>query len=209
MNKKTKTLIFLSTAFALIVTLSDVVSSWTPPTTSAPGGDTTPPINEGGDIQKKAGNLGVNGLASFGGATFTGKVQIKNGTQGEGKILVSDATGNVKWVTPPEYDPNGLCPTGTIKRSDGQCGYSYTLTSAGYFYCSPGDDRTSWYDSGQGRNHTAGPLEPNGCYAFEGRHNNGGPGCTMTCVGAVKMCVKMVNGDAEWYLSGPDKLCNK
>lgn len=206
---KTKTVIFLSTAFLLIISMSDVASSWIRPTADAPRGDTISPINEGVSIQKKTGSFGVVGLASFGGATFTGKVQIKNGTQGSGKILVSDAQGNARWVTPPTYDANGVCPEGTSKMADGQCGYTYTLSAGGYLFCSPGDERVSWYDSGQGRNHGAVAVDPNGCYAWEGRHNNGGPGCTITCVGAVRMCMKMVGGDAEWYLSGPDKVCNQ
>ncbi len=209
MNKKTKILILLSTAFALIVTLSDVTSSWVAPTSGGPDGDTLPPINKGSSAQRKLGSLGVQGFASFGGATFTGKVQIKNGTQGEGRILVSDGIGNTRWVTPPKYLPGGACPDGTVMRSDGECGYTYEVYGGGYIACSPGDTRLSFYDSGEGRNHGAVAVDPNGCFSWEGRKNYGGYSCTMTCIGKVRICMKIVGGDAEWYLSGPDLLCNQ
>lgn len=209
MNKKAKILVLMSTVFALVVTLGDVSSSWTPPTSAIPNGDTNPPLHEGSLSQRKVGSLGVLGIASFGGAVFTGKVQIKNGTEGTGRILVSDVLGNARWVTPPPYSNSGVCPDGTVIRSDGQCGYTYTLASGGYVFCSPGDDRISWYDSGEGRNHGAVPVDPNGCYSWEGRKNYGGYSCTISCLGVVRMCMKIVGNDAEWYLSGPDLLCNQ
>lgn len=208
MNKKTKTIALLSTALALMVSLADITVSWTPPTSSAPSGDSSAPINEGSVAQRKSGSLATNGLATFGGTVFTGKVQIKNGSQGNGRILISDAQGNTRWVTPPPYDSKGECPDNTLRLKDGQCGFEYVVSGGGYIACSPGDERVSFYDSGQGRNHAAVAVEPNGCFSWEGKKNYGGYGCTMSCKGAVRMCMRIVNGDAEWYLSGPDKMCN-
>ncbi len=194
---------------ALVILLgAKGVWSWTAPTQSAPGGDTAPSLNASLSIQKKIGSLGLGGINVFGTTTFAGTFTIADGTQGAGKILISDAQGVASWVTPPPYDANGVCPANTVTMSDGQCGYKYTLSSGGYIFCSPGDERISWYDSGIGRNHGAVAVDPNGCYSWEGRHNNGGPGCTIACVGHVKMCLKFVNGEAEWSLSGPDKICH-
>jgi hypothetical protein len=212
MNKKIKALILLSSAFALIISLSDITSSWTAPTTGAPAGDTNPPINEGSSAQRKSGSLGVQGLASFGGATFTGKVQIKNGTQGAGKILVTDGVGNTRWVTPPKYATRGTvaCPQGTTIMPSGECGYEYKLMTGGLLYCTGTDELVSIRDacSGECRNHGLYRVEPNGCYTWEGEDNYGGQACELTCRGAVRMCMRIVNGDADWYLSGADKKCN-
>lgn len=214
MNRKTKSFIFISTAFLLVLTLQDVVSSWSAPVASAPGGDTLSPINEGADIQKKAGSIGINGLASFGGSYFLGNFQIKNGSEGVGKILVSDSSGNVQWVTPPNYAAPGTasCPAGTtLLSSTGECGYEYTIRTHGTAYCTTGDELVTYWNTctGECRNQGIGFAPPNGCYAWEGSKNYGAQACSFTCRGAVRMCMKMVNGDAEWYLSGPDKLCNK
>ncbi len=214
MNKKIKTTILLGTVFALAFTLQDIVISWSAPSSSAPGGDTSAPINEGASIQKKAGSIGINGLASFGGSVFFGGFQIKNGSEGQGKILVSDSAGNAQWVTPPNYAASGTaaCPPGTsLLASTGECGYEYSLRTSGTAYCTGSDELVTYWNSctGECRNSGIGFAAPNGCYAWEGPKNYGGHGCSFTCRGAVRMCMRMVNGDADWYLSGPDKQCNR
>ncbi len=210
MNKKAKILVLMSTVLALVVTLGDVSSSWTPPTSAIPNGDSNPPLHEGSLSQRKVGSLGVLGIASFGGAVFTGKVQIKNGTEGAGRILVSDGLGNARWVTPPPYSNSAVCPEGTTMRSDGQCGYIYEIRAGGYIACNPGDTRSYYYDSAPGGDrHRAEPMGDNGCFSWEEEDNNGGYACTIGCVGLVRMCMKIVGNDAEWYLSGPDLLCNQ
>jgi hypothetical protein len=35
--------------------------------------------------------------------TVTGDLKINNGNQGAGKVLVSDSTGKVKWITKDEF----------------------------------------------------------------------------------------------------------
>src|SRR3989338_2311465 len=77
------------------------------PTASAPGANTEAPLNVGSSNQVKVGGLGIGPLSVFGSAYIqgnlgvgislpsqkldvSGKVRIKDGTEGSGKSLTSD-----------------------------------------------------------------------------------------------------------------------
>ncbi len=83
------------------------VKAWTGPTLSPPNGNISAPLNVGSSTQTKLGSLIVNaatpiqnaiGLTVFGNSIFNGNLQILNGTQGSGKVLTSDASGNTTWT---------------------------------------------------------------------------------------------------------------
>ncbi len=76
------------------------VFAWTPAPNDPPKNNVEAPINVSPVQQYKKGILGLNGLAVF------GKVQIVDGTQGAGKVLVSDANGKASWQTLPNASIN-------------------------------------------------------------------------------------------------------
>lgn len=212
MNTKKKNTIYLLIIGTLLFGGASHVASWSLPEGTAPDANSNPPVNTSLLTQKKKGNFAVSALATYSQAIFTGKVRIADGTQGVGKILVSgDNYGNATWVNPPEYAADGTtaCPPGTtIMSSTGECGYQYTLTTGGVTYCNAGDVLVRHWDSGHGRNHGVAFMSPNGCYAWEGKKNYGGQSCTLECLGAVVMCYTKAGG-GQWYLSGPNRVCDK
>ena len=92
----------------VLVTAAAYVKAWTGPTLSPPNGNVPAPINVGNSIQTKLGSLVLNaatpiqnavGLTVSGTSIFNGSLQIMDGTQGDGKVLTSDASGNASWAT--------------------------------------------------------------------------------------------------------------
>lgn len=92
--------------------LSAVAQVWNPAPANPPSGNVPAPLNASLNSQSKLGQLLINtdtvnpyvtGLTVFGKSVFEGGVQIKGGTPGTGKVLVSDASGNATWnpVAPP------------------------------------------------------------------------------------------------------------
>ncbi|MBU3668500.1 MAG: hypothetical protein FGM57_00865 [Candidatus Taylorbacteria bacterium] len=84
--------------------------AWTPAPSTPPKDNVEPPITVASTAQYKKGVLGLNGLAVF------GKVQIVDGTQGAGKVLMSDAQGRASWQPLPQVNSvtnitNNLCQT--------------------------------------------------------------------------------------------------
>lgn len=71
------------------------VLAWTPAPANPPLNNVEAPINVSNSPQNKLGNLGLGGLVVF------GKFQLIDGTQGAGKVLVSDANGKASWQTIP------------------------------------------------------------------------------------------------------------
>ncbi|MFA6554366.1 MAG: H-type lectin domain-containing protein [Candidatus Paceibacterota bacterium] len=86
-------------------------ATWSPAPSNPPTNNTPAPINVGPSIggihQGKDGGLDINkslsspdavGLNVWGLSNFFGSVKIQDGTQGAGKVLVSDADGKSAWV---------------------------------------------------------------------------------------------------------------
>lgn len=81
---------------------AELVSAWSAPTATAPGGNAATLINTGSAPQYKAGVFGIDGnLAVYGQAIFFNKVRIQNSTQGAGKYLTSDGNGGATWQNLP------------------------------------------------------------------------------------------------------------
>ncbi len=105
--------------------LSALAGTWTAPGTGQPAGTIcTPPkcnvdapINVGDTSQTKTGPLIVNlsGVESIG-LKVLGSMQIVDGNQGAGKVLVSDALGVASWSTTPVLGGVG-CPSGQAIQS--------------------------------------------------------------------------------------------
>ncbi|MBU3669060.1 MAG: hypothetical protein FGM57_03820 [Candidatus Taylorbacteria bacterium] len=212
MSNRSRKTIYLIVVLAVLFSGAQAVLSWSPSPFSSPtAGNSDAPIHTGDITQKKKGDFAVSAFAAYKDAAFTNKVKIADGSQAEGKILISDANGNTTWGYPPEYAAPGEadCPPGTsVMSSTGECGYQYTLVTGGTTYCYGSDELVRYWDSGHGRNHGAYKLEPNGCHAWEGSKNYGGQSCTLECVGSVVLCYTKAGG-GEWYLSGADKKCNR
>mgnify|MGYP000408524286 CR=1 FL=1 len=168
---------------------AQAVYGWIGPAAVPPGQNVPAPINVGSDFQAKKGNLAVNGIAVFGSSIFTGSVKIADGTQGLGKILTSDAQGNASWQFPPEPSvqttvvPDTSCPTGSsemTEEGETYCGYVKTWRG-GVTYCDGSDRLVRCENAGIGRNNGVTLVSPNGCQAWEGPRNNGGPGARLYC----------------------------
>jgi hypothetical protein len=92
-------------AFILVVGAS-YLKAWTGPTLPAPSGNVSAPLNVGSSVQTKFGSLILNsalpiqnaiGLTVFGTSTLYG-LTLANGTQAVNRVLVSDASGNARWM---------------------------------------------------------------------------------------------------------------
>lgn len=90
----------------------EATGTWSQPCGTPPTCNADAPVNVGSNTQSKAGQLFVNtgtpapyavGLQVFGQSIFdnssagTSAIQIKDGHQGAGKVLTSDASGNGTW----------------------------------------------------------------------------------------------------------------
>lgn len=91
----------------------EATGTWSQPCGTPPTCNADAPVNVGANTQSKAGQLFVNtgtpapyavGLQVFGQSIFdnssagTSAIQIKDGSQGIGKVLTSDASGNGTWM---------------------------------------------------------------------------------------------------------------
>ncbi len=86
-----------------------VAFAWTAAPKNPPKDNAPAPITVADVDQNKQGKLGLGGLAVF------GKFQLIDGTQGVGKVLVSDANGKASWAPMA-----GVGSGGTTVSSSGQ-----------------------------------------------------------------------------------------
>jgi hypothetical protein len=77
-----------------------VLGAWTAPTTPAPGGNISTPINATSSVQQNiASSLQINNnLGVAGDVVVSGNLIIATGTPLVGKMASSDAAGNIKWA---------------------------------------------------------------------------------------------------------------
>jgi len=118
---------------AIVVGVQFVSAAWTDPSATPPGNNTDTPINVGLSQQDKLGSLFLNtdtsnpyaiGLGVFGKSVFNGSVQIVDGTQHAGYILVStDAQGNAAWTSTSSLGITGG-GTGGASGTNGANGYN-------------------------------------------------------------------------------------
>lgn len=94
-------------ALLLTVGIGYVFAAWTPAPANPPNGNTDAPINVGASAQTKTGALTLGDLTSG----YVTKFAVKDGSQGAGRVLTSDANGNAKWRDfLPDNDPNIISP---------------------------------------------------------------------------------------------------
>ena len=86
-----KNLTTLITSLILFASVP-VAFAWTAAPKNPPMDNAPAPVTVGDTDQNKQGKLGLGGLAVF------GKFQLIDGTQGVGKVLVSDANGKASWA---------------------------------------------------------------------------------------------------------------
>lgn len=96
-----KTIITSLVLFAAV----PVAFAWTVPPANPPKDNVAAPVNVSNTDQNKQGKLGLGGLAIF------GKFQLIDGTQGVGKVLVSDADGKASWAP--------ISPSGVVSNTNG------------------------------------------------------------------------------------------
>ncbi len=85
---------------ALLIIGAASLKAWTGPSQAAPNGNTPAPLNIGSTVQTKLGSLIINAATPIQnaiGLTVFGSVTIADGTQGAGKVLTSDDSGNASW----------------------------------------------------------------------------------------------------------------
>ncbi len=187
MKEKVTQFVYASVVAFLLVGFAGSVQAWVSPKQAPPAGNVSTPINTGSVTQQKKGILGVDGLGVFGQSIFNGTIKIVDGTQEEGKFLMSDAQGNATWQYPPPVptcntQAQAECPSGSTQMSiNGQtfCGYSKS-GGRGTTYCNGKDTLIYCEDMGVGKNHGVNPFA-NGCTAWEGNGNNGGSGAMLYC----------------------------
>lgn len=127
--------------------------TFTGPACAPPNCNADAPLNVGTSNQVKAGRLvigttdsgakilvdNVDGPALFAGgilqssgAFFTGPVAIRDGSQGAGKILVSDALGVASWASLSSAAVTYNCPNGSVLSVRGsKSGCMYTVDASG------------------------------------------------------------------------------
>ncbi|MEK7552776.1 MAG: hypothetical protein AAB505_01570, partial [Patescibacteria group bacterium] len=78
----------------------------TPPACSDPNTPGCwPPLNVSATDQFKNGGLSLNALLVDGGASITGSLKLPFASKGEGKVLMSNSEGEVRWETPGTTPP--------------------------------------------------------------------------------------------------------
>jgi hypothetical protein len=109
---KTKTQQIIKTlvlALILSIGVRYALADWTPAPAAPPNNNVDAPVNVSSFLQKKLGALWVNtsstdpnvvGFVTFGKSLFNGGLTIADGTQHDGYVLTSDASGNASWQTP-------------------------------------------------------------------------------------------------------------
>ena len=128
---------FLSGLTLGTLIMGSIVSAWTGPTQTAPGGNVSAPINVGSIDQVKSAGLGVNSLAVYGNTILNGtNVYLNFGTTaGSGGYGIRDNAGTLEfkstggsWNTLTTAITNvlGIGAVTLIKFADGT-----TQTSAG------------------------------------------------------------------------------
>ncbi|MBU3668638.1 MAG: hypothetical protein FGM57_01570 [Candidatus Taylorbacteria bacterium] len=160
-----KNLTSLITSLILFASVP-VAFAWTAAPKNPPKDNTLPPVTVSKDDQNKLGKLGLGGLAVF------GKFQLIDGTQGAGKVLVSDAQGKASWgyaaggvgtsTSLSQGDkifpgwPNGIVCNATNGRKKYMYVSGYFPTTgagygvngkAGYLYGEPGDLMSIYFDA--------------------------------------------------------------
>ncbi len=125
----------LSLIAVLGISVNFVFAQWSPPSEGPTGGNVHVPLNVGpvGQIKqaglnlitgtaqnaffietdqssmvvKRSGNVGIGTTNPGARLEVNGKVKITDGTQGNGKVLTSDANGLASWATPSGGLPGG------------------------------------------------------------------------------------------------------
>lgn len=96
MRMNTKSFMFLVMTIAVLAYVP-VTHAWTAATSTAPGGNVSPPINIGTTNQVKNGSIGVGGLAVFGNTLLQGNSYLNFGaTAGLGGYGLRDNAGIVE-----------------------------------------------------------------------------------------------------------------
>ena len=149
---------FVLGLFLAAIFLSSVASAWTGPTATAPGNNTSAPLNVSATAQVKNGNIGVNGLAVFGNTLLQGSSYLNFGsTAGTNGYGVWDNGGTLNFK-------NSGGSWQTI-----QSIVSTLIGSAGLW--TSGSGGTIYYNGGNVGIGTASPnakLEVNGTAQFDG-----------------------------------------
>jgi len=101
-----------------------LVGAWVSAPGSPQANNIGAPINTGGQTQTKPGTLGV-------GALNAGTFVLQNGTQGAGKVLVSDANGVASWQS-LDCKKAPICQgANNCIKTDGSCGKLQIEVSGG------------------------------------------------------------------------------
>lgn len=106
-------------------------AQWSGPTANPPDNNTNTPLNVGTSTQYKSGGLGIGGLfRAYSSAIFDGKVgigntapqadldvhgsvRISNNTQGDGKVLTSNVSGDASWQAPQPHGKQRFTSSGS------------------------------------------------------------------------------------------------
>lgn len=113
-------IIILTAILTAAMGTSYLYAQWAGPQANPPGQNVDAPLNVGSVSQIKQAGLSLLSLI------VNGKVQIQDGTQGKGKVLLSDANGIAGWVSTSSLGIGGgsgtslpPCAVGQILQYDG------------------------------------------------------------------------------------------
>jgi len=143
MIKKFSKSLYLALIAVLVLTGSQFVYGWVSAPPNPPANNIDAPVNVGTLLQHKNGTLGLESLAVFGDTVLVGNVRIASGSPAPGKVLTSDANGNVSWtdlsggsvtVIGGETRP---CPADAVFGRIGTSMTNFTCTYISDYYCAP------------------------------------------------------------------------
>jgi hypothetical protein len=144
-------IIVLALALALGISYVSAAGTWTGPTATPPGGNVDTPVNVGNNAQSKAGDLSVGAFLANLNSLFLGNVTIgttaapatltiKDGSQGAGKVLTSDANGVASWGAGGGGTTPGICNSANTGPADSSIiKATLSLIKDGENMCTDGD----------------------------------------------------------------------